>query len=83
MGTAQIKLPPPSREGGISLEAAIARRRSVRRFSSASLYQSQLSQIVWAAQGISDDPPLRTVPSAGASYPLEIFVVCGAGGVEA
>jgi SagB-type dehydrogenase family enzyme len=83
MGTAQIQLPPPSREGGLSLEAAIAQRRSLRHFGSAPLSQSQLSQILWAAQGISDSrSKLRTVPSAGASYPLEIFVVCGIGGVE-
>ena len=83
MGTGQIKLPPPSQEGGLSLEAAIARRRSVRHFSPDSLSQSQLSQLLWAAQGISHNrSPLRTVPSAGASYPLEIFVVCGPNGVE-
>ncbi len=65
------------------LEAAIARRRSIRHFSSVSISQSQLSQILWATQGISDSRlKLRTVPSAGASYPLEIFVVCGVNGVE-
>lgn len=83
MGSSQIHLPPPSQKGGLSLEAAIARRRSVRHFASGSISQSQLSQILWATQGISDSQSkLRTVPSAGASYPLEIFVVCGINCVE-
>lgn len=83
MGTSQIKLPPPSPKVGLSLEAAITRRRSVRHFSSDPISQSQLSQILWAAQGISDSRfKFRTVPSAGACYPLEIFVVCGLNGVE-
>lgn len=83
MGSSQIQLPPPSQEGGLSLEATIARRRSVRHFSSVAIYQSQLSQLLWAAQGISDSrSKLRTVPSAGAGYPLEVFVVCGLNCVE-
>jgi len=83
MDSSQIQLPPPSQEGGLSLEAAIARRRSVRHFSSGSISQFQLSQVLWGTQGISDSrSKLRTVPSAGASYPLEIFVVCGINGVE-
>jgi len=78
----QIHLPPPSQRG-TSLEEAIARRRSIRRFSSQPLSQLQLSQILWAAQGITDASlKFRTVPSAGATYPLEIFVVCGRNCVE-
>jgi len=79
---AQIYLPPPSRKGGMPLEEAIACRKSVRRFASQVISQSQLSQLLWAAQGTSDIAWSRTVPSAGATYPLEIFVVCGASGVE-
>ena len=78
----QIYLPSPSQQGSISLEEAIARRRSIRHFTSQSISQSQLSQILWAAQGTSDTPWTRTVPSAGATYPLEIFVVCGANCIE-
>ena len=76
-----IYLPPPGRKGGLSLEEAIARRRSIRDFSSQPVSQTQLSQILWAAQGTSDTY-WRTVPSAGATYPLEIFVVCGANCLE-
>jgi SagB-type dehydrogenase family enzyme len=64
------------------LEEAIACRESIRHFTSQSISQSALSQLLWAAQGTSDASWRRTVPSAGATYPLEVFVVCGAGGVE-
>lgn len=79
---AQIYLPPPSQKGSVSLEEAIARRRSVRDFTPEPISQSQLSQILWATQGISNTRGrYRTVPSAGATYPLEIFVVCGRNGI--
>jgi len=86
MGTGQptkIFLPAPSRKGSISLEEAISRRRSVRDFSPQPISQSQLSQILWAAQGITDTSRrYRAVPSAGATYPLEILVACGRNGIE-
>lgn len=64
------------------MEEAIAGRRSVRNFSAAPLTQLELAQILWAAQGITDKGwGLRAVPSAGATYPLEVFVVCGHNGV--
>ena len=79
----EVHLPSPSHKGSISVEETITRRRSIRRFTSRSLSQSQLSQILWSAQGISDTSGMyRTVPSAGATYPLEIFVVCGKNAVE-
>ena len=86
MGTSQpprIHLPSPNQKGSISLEEAIAQRRSIRDFTPEPISQSQLSQILWATQGITDTPlRLRAVPSAGATYPLEIFVVCGRDSVE-
>ncbi len=73
-----IQLPPPITKGSMSLEEAIARRRSIRHFTGASISQSQLSQILWATQGVTDiRSGDRAIPSAGATYPLEIFVVCG------
>ena len=54
----------------------------MRDFARQPISQSQLSQILWSAQGTSDISWSRTVPSAGATYPLEIFIACGAGGVE-
>ena len=79
----QIYLPPPRQKGSIFLEEAIARRRSIRDFTPEPVSQSQLSQILWAAQGITDASlKLRSVPSAGATYPLEIFIACGENCVE-
>ena len=67
----------------MSLEEAVARRRSVRHFTSEPISRSQLSQILQAAGGIRDTSSgYRTVPSAGATYPLEIFVVCGQNSIE-
>lgn len=78
-----IYLPPPSQKGEVSLEEAISGRRSIREFTSEPVSQSQLSQILWAAQGITDrQRKHRTTPSAGATYPLEIFVVCGQDSIE-
>jgi SagB-type dehydrogenase family enzyme len=65
------------------LEEAIARRRSIRDFSPQPISQSQLSQILWATQGITDSlRKHRAVPSAGATYPLEVFAVCGSNSIE-
>ncbi|MEE9474414.1 MAG: SagB/ThcOx family dehydrogenase [Candidatus Hydrothermarchaeaceae archaeon] len=68
-----MKLPPPRYKGSISLEEAISGRRSVRRFSDTPVSIEDLSQILWAAQGITEGY-FRTVPSAGALYPIELFV---------
>jgi len=79
----EIHLPSPSRKGRVSLEETIARRRSVRDFAPEPISQAQLSQILWAAQGLSNaSGRYRTVPSAGATYPLEIFVACGENSVD-
>ncbi len=76
-----ISLPCPRLEGKVSLEETIVRRRSVRRYRREPLDLSQLSQILWSAQGITAKGRLRAVPSAGATYPLEVFVVVGSQGV--
>jgi len=73
----QIKLPSPQLKGKTSLEEAIARRRSIRRYKLEPLTLSQVSQILWSAQGITGAGKLRAAPSAGATYPLEIFLVIG------
>jgi SagB-type dehydrogenase family enzyme len=75
-----IALPPPQRKGTLSLEEALARRASVRDFSTTPLTEAELGQLLWAAQGISHDGTLRTAPSAGALFPLELYVAT-AGGV--
>jgi len=72
-----IKLPSPQLKGEVSLEETILRRRSVRRYRAEPLSLSQLSQILWSAQGITGTSGFRAAPSAGATYPLEIFVFIG------
>jgi len=69
-----IDLPKPTLHGAFSLEETLARRRSVREFSSQPLVDQHLSQILWAAQGTTDPEGYRTAPSAGALYPLETYV---------
>lgn len=77
-------LPEPSYEGEISVERAIKERRTIRAFRADSLSITQLSQLLWAAQGITDARRgYRAAPSAGALYPLDVYAVVGKGGVEA
>lgn len=70
-----IALPVPDLEGRLTLEAAIQRRRSVRAFDGGAIPLVELSQLLWAAQGVSDPAGLRTAPSAGALYPLELYAI--------
>lgn len=70
----EIKLPKPRLEGSIALETVLHRRRSIRRYRTAALSQAEVSQLLWAAQGITDRRGLRSSPSAGALYPLETYV---------
>jgi SagB-type dehydrogenase family enzyme len=72
-------LPPPETRGAVPLEEALARRRSVREFGRAALTPAQLGQLCWAAQGVTGRGGLRTAPSAGALYPLELYVVTADG----
>jgi len=72
----EIMLPQPKLESESSLEEALAKRRSIRSFSSKELSLDELSQLLWAAQGITkEDTGYRTSPSAGALYPLELFLL--------
>ena len=71
-----IELPPPAVQGSLSLEEAIARRVSVRSFQDRELTWEQIGQLLWVAQGMNRlGTRYRTVPSAGALYPLEIYAV--------
>jgi SagB-type dehydrogenase family enzyme len=79
----EIKLPLPQLEGKMSVEEALARRRSRRVFKDYSLTLEQVSQLLWSAQGITEERNgLRTAPSAGALYPLDIYLVVGKDKVE-
>jgi SagB-type dehydrogenase family enzyme len=80
-GADPIKLPSPSPQGKMSVEEALKKRRTVRQFAQRGLDLSQVSQLLWGTDGKSDAKGLRTAPSAGATYPLEIYLVAGERGV--
>jgi SagB-type dehydrogenase family enzyme len=63
----------------MSLEEALTRRRSVREFTREVLTERELSQLLWAAQGVTHTEGVRTAPSAGALYPLEIYLATASG----
>jgi SagB-type dehydrogenase family enzyme len=72
----ETALPAPTTVGKMSLEEALAKRRSVRQFAAKDLTIEQVGQLAWAAQGITAaSRGLRTAPSAGATYPLELYIV--------
>jgi len=72
------RAPQPRRSGPWSVEGALAERRSVREYTGEALARADLGQLLWAAQGITGAEGLRTAPSAGALYPLEVYVAVGA-----
>ena len=73
-----ITLPAPNYDGRVSVEEALRKRRSVREYKDEQLTLKEVSQLLWAAQGVTDTAKgLRTAPSAGATYPLEAYVVVG------
>lgn len=73
----KIPLVEPRDDGSPPLGATLRRRRSVREFSDKPLQFEEVSQIAWAAQGITHRAGFRTAPSAGALYPLEMYVIAG------
>ena len=72
-----IELPEPRYDSETSVEKALLERRSIRDYSESSLSLSEISQLLWSAQGITNTRGFRTAPSAGALYPLELFLVVG------
>ena len=75
-------LPLPKFNSGITVEEAMAWRRSVREYKDVPLTVQNLSMLLWSAQGINElKYGFRTVPSAGGLYPLEIYVVVSNHGV--
>lgn len=73
----------PKTSGSISVEEALAKRRSIREYAEKSLTIEQVMQLLWAAQGITHRQyGFRTAPSAGGTYPLEIYLVTKPSGVE-
>ncbi len=70
-----VDLPEPDLVGTVTLEETLGVRRSRRTFSPEPLELKTLGQLLWAGQGITDALGHRTSPSAGARYPLELYVV--------
>ena len=76
-----IELPEPQRSGDVSVEETMQQRRSVREYASTPLTVEEIGQLAWSAQGITDPSQgFRTAPSAGATFPMEIyFLISNAG----
>lgn len=75
-----IRLPPPDHDSNVSLEKALYTRVSRRNFSNLPLALDTAGQILWAAQGVNIDGvtgATRTAPSAGATHPMDIYLVAG------
>ncbi len=76
--SSKIKLDKPELKGGMPLWEAIQNRQSIRNYRNIPLGKGILSQLLWATQGISREAmgfEFRTVPSAGALYPVETYLV--------
>ncbi|NNG13199.1 MAG: hypothetical protein HKM88_08130 [Halobacteria archaeon] len=72
-----VRLPEPRADSGVSVEQALRQRRSQRRYTPAPLALAEVGQLLWAAQGVTGRGDLRAAPSAGALYPLEVYLVAG------
>ncbi|MFH0898091.1 MAG: SagB/ThcOx family dehydrogenase [bacterium] len=72
-----VVLPKVLLQGKTSIEQAVNQRRSVRDYKNDALSLQQISQLLWAAQGVTSSQGLRAAPSAGALYPLEVYLVAG------
>lgn len=70
-----VELPEPDRTGSVALEETLADRRSIREYTLGPLDDTTISQLLWAAQGVTSDQGARTAPSAGGTYPLELYIV--------
>ena len=70
-----VALPKPDVTGKVTLEQAIAQRRSVREYTPGALTLAEVSQLMWVAQGITSPDGKRATPSARAVYPLQVWLV--------
>jgi len=69
-----VRLTKPSLTGTVSFEEALAKRRSVRLFANKPIESEHIGQLAWAGQGITDTQRgLRTAPSAGETYPIDLY----------
>lgn len=78
-----VCFPLPRLKGAVSVEEALRRRRSIREYLDEPLTLEELSQLLWAAYGVTETTwSLKTTPSAGGTYPLEIYAVVKPRGVR-
>jgi SagB-type dehydrogenase family enzyme len=84
-GPDRVVLPPPETRGGMALFDALTARGSARAYRREGLTLAQVGQLLWAAAGPADavTGATRHAPSAGATHPLELYVVVGEGELEA
>jgi len=76
MDQQEIILPQPQKSSNTSIEESLLKRRSIREYKDEPLTITEISQILWAAQGITaPESGSRTAPSAGALYPLEVYLI--------
>lgn len=73
----KVKLPAPRHKSETSIEEALSKRRSVREYSKSPVTLAEISQLLWAAQGMTGRDGSRTAPSAGALYALEVYILAG------
>ena len=76
-GKESFSLPKPRSSSDIPIEKALLMRRSIREYARSPLELEEVSQLLWAAQGITHPGGFRTAPSAGALFPLEIYMLAG------
>lgn len=72
-----VKLPVAKHISALSVEQALRLRRSIREYAAGALPLPQLSQVLWAAQGVTGAGNIRTTPSAGEHYPVRVYAVVG------
>lgn len=72
-----IELPGPRYDSDISIEQTLLQRRSIRSYTGEPLTLQEISQLLWAAQGVTSPGGFRTAPSAGALYPLQVYLLAG------
>jgi SagB-type dehydrogenase family enzyme len=78
-----MMLPSPCLVGSLSVQEAIKRRRTVRSFRSTQIAKTDFSQLLYAAQGITEEGGYkRAAPSGGAMYPLDVYAILGSEGIE-
>lgn len=70
----RVALPTVRLHSSVSVEHALRARRSIREFRSQPLTLAEAAQLLWSAQGVTNAEGHRTAPSAGAMYPLELYL---------